>query len=398
MRIMKLEVRGFRSLRNITWEPGRLNVVIGPNGSGKSNLLRSLVMLATAAKGGLSKRIQRDGGMDRLVWDGAEDKIELRAKFSPVDPTRDEIRDSLTYQMELGRIGKTSAYRLNYELLGNFYRVESGSRPQPFKLLERTPSSAVVFDPEERGLRANEEALSEEETLLSVAAGPLSANRYLSEFHRELSAWTVYEDFHTNREAEIRQAALTRNETRVESDGQNLISVLHTLYTSDREFKSEVNTAMRAAFSDDFEELVFPPAADQRVQLRVRWKSLKREQSAADLSDGTLRFLFLLAVLANPKQPSLIAIDEPETGLHPSMLPIVAEYARDAALRSQVILTTHSPEFLDAFGTEPPTTTVAEWLNGETILRVVSGDDLGYWLDKYTLGELFRSKQLESMQ
>ena len=369
----------------------------GQNGSGKSNLLRSLILLATAAKGGLGKRIQRDGGMDRLVWDGHDDRIDLRAKFSPVDENRDETRDSLTYQLILGRIGKSSAYRLDHELLGNFYRVEMGDKPQPFKLLERTPNSAVVFDPQEHGLRANEEELSEEETLLSVAAGPLSANHFVSEFHRELSAWTVYEDFHTNREAEIRQAAVTRNETRVESDGQNLISVLHTLYTSDREFKSEVNTAMRAAFSDDFEELVFPPAADQRVQLRVRWKSLKREQSAADLSDGTLRFLFLLAVLANPKQPSLIAIDEPETGLHPSMLPIVAEYARDASRQTQVIFTTHSPEFLDAFGKEPPTTTVAEWINGETKLRIIAGEELQYWLDKYSFGELFRSRQLESM-
>ena len=83
--------------------------------------------------------------------------------------------------------------------------------------------------------------------------------------------------------------------------GQNLISVLHTLYTGDREFKREINAAMKAAFGDDFEELVFPPAADQRIQLRVRWRSLEREQSAADLSDGTLRFLFLLTVLASPE-------------------------------------------------------------------------------------------------
>src|SRR4051794_34893648 len=82
--------------------------------------------------------------------------------------------------------------------------------------------------------------------------------------------------------------------------------------------------AMRAAFGNDFEKLVFPPAADQRIHMRIRWRSLKREQSAADLSDGTLRFLFLLAVLANPSPPPVIAIDEPETGLHPSMFPIVA--------------------------------------------------------------------------
>jgi predicted ATPase len=132
--------------------------------------------------------------------------------------------------------------------------------------------------------------------------------------------------------------------------------------------------------------------------MRIRWRSLKREQSAADLSDGTLRFLFLLAILANPSPPPLIAIDEPETGLHPSMFPIVAEYARDAASKAQVIFTTHSPEFLDAFGEDVPTTTVVERQDGQTTLRIVSGDELSYWLKEYTLGELYRSRELEAMR
>ena len=119
----------------------------------------------------------------------------------------------------------------------------------------------------------------------------------------------------------------TRMEERVDPDGQNLISVIHTLYTGDRSFKQDINSAMQAAFGDDFEELVFPPASDQRIQMRIRWRSLKREQSAAELSDGTLRFLFLLTVLASPSSAPVIAIDEPETGLHPSMLPLIAEYA-----------------------------------------------------------------------
>jgi predicted ATPase len=397
MRILDIHINGYRSLADVKWQPEPLNVLIGPNGSGKSNVLRALQTLSTAATGGLSKLVQRDGGMERLVWDGQKEDIRFQVKLSPADGFDDEIRDSLTYQLELNRIGLSSSYRIEQELLGNFYKMDTGESNQPFKLLERTPHHAAVFDPKLYEVIVDEE-LNEAESLLSVAGGPLSVNSHIRDFRKGLSGWKIYEDVHTNRDAEIRQAAVTRNETTVDPNGQNLISVLHTLYSTDRDFKNELNLAMKAAFGDEFEELVFPPAADQRIQLRVRWRSLKREQSAADLSDGTLRFLFLIAVLANPNPPSLIAIDEPESGLHPSMLPIIAEYARDASLRSQIILTTHSPGFLDAFGDQPPNTVVVDWRDGMTSLRPVSGEKLKYWLKQYTLGELFSSRELEAMQ
>lgn len=336
--------------------------------------------------------------MEPLLWDGQVDQIKLVVKTTPADQTRDPFRDALTYHLVLSRLGRTSDYRIEYEQLGNYYRVEKGHEQQPFKLIERIASRGVLFDENEHSLVAPEASLPDDETLLSVVSGPFTQNRHLTAYQKELSNWKIYQGFQTHREAPIRSPQVTRAETQVSSDGQNLVSVLHSLYTSSRDFKDEINTAMKAAFGDDFEELVFPPAADQRIQLRVRWKSLRREQSAADLSDGTLRFLFLLAVLANPSPPPLIAIDEPETGLHPSMLPIVAEYAQDASNRSQVILTTHSAELLDAFGDMRPTTTVVERHDGETKLRVIAGDALRYWLKKYTLGDLFRSKELEAMQ
>ena len=83
MRILELEVEGYRSLKHVIWKPGRLNVVIGPNGGGKSNLLRVLELLTIAAKGGLGKYIQREGGMDPLVWDGQVDQLHFRKKTSP---------------------------------------------------------------------------------------------------------------------------------------------------------------------------------------------------------------------------------------------------------------------------------------------------------------------------
>lgn len=396
MKILNLKTQGYRSLKDVIWVPGNLNVLIGPNGSGKSNLLRVLEIISISARGQLGKHIQRAGGMDPLVWDGAAETINFSVKASPTDKDRSVEEYSLTYDMTIERIGKGSTYRIAHELLGNYYRVEKGEHIEPFKIIERDARRAVVFDEKEQSLVAPEESIIEEESLLSLASGPFTQHRLIPPFQKYLAGWSIYHDLHVNMDAPIRQPTVARHETRVEPDGQNLISVLHTLYTGDREFKNDINLAMCAAFGDDFEELVFPPAADQRIQLRVRWKTLSREQSAADLSDGTLRFLFLLTVLASPNPAPLIAIDEPETGLHPLMLPIVAEYAVDASERTQVILTTHSPQFLDSFKDVVPKTTVVKWSVGETILQPVGGEQLDRWLKEYSLGSLFRSGELEN--
>ena len=318
-------------------------------------------------------------------------------KTDPVSPNLDGSREALTYELLLRQLGATSAYRIEYELLGNYYRKDRGEKPEPYKFLERRPGHAVTFDVQERALAAHEGSVPDDQSLLSLVAGPFG-NPIVLAFRDRLASWGIYHDLHVDQNAPIRQPAVARLEKRVAADGQNLIPVLHTLYSSSRDFRNDIDMAMRAAFGDDFEDLTFPPAADQRVQMRLRWRSLKSAQSAADLSDGTIRFLLLLAILANPEPESLIAIDEPEVGLHPGMLPIVAEFAREAARRTQVILTTHSPQFLDAFRDEPPTTTVAHWVDGETRLSVVDGEELARWLEEYSLGALFRSGELEAME
>jgi len=390
MKIARLDIEGFRSLRKISWQPGDLNVVIGPNGSGKSNLLRFLELIAVSAQGRLGKYIQSLGGMDPIVWDGVADSI----KFSLDTVLETDQLSPEHYELELIRLGVGSLYKADNELLTNSYKLRHKQQEHPFKFLEKQGNRSLVVD---QVRWSTDPFTQEEESLLSFATGPFIQNRFLPLFRQSLSSIAVYQDFRTDKDASIRQASISRLEKRVDPDGQNLIAVLHTLYTSDRDFKRDINSAMHAAFGDDFEELVFPPASDQRIQLRIRWKSLKREQSAADLSDGTLRFLFLLTVLASPDPPPVIAIDEPETGLHPSMLPVIAEFAQDAATRSQIIFTTHSPQFLDAFTDARPTTTVALWENGETVLRVLPKDELDYWLKDYSLGTLFRSGELEQM-
>jgi len=396
MGIQKLEVKGFRSLRDVDWQPGQLNVVIGPNCSGKSNLLRTLALLQEAASGGLPQAVLRQGGIAPLLWDGSVNELVWTVKTDPVVYGHDKMRDALTYNLCLRQLGATSAYRVERELLANYYRVEKGEKAQPFKFLERNAWHAVTFDPAERELAAHEGSVPDDQSLLSLVGGPFG-NPIIVAFRDSLASWSIYHDVHVDQQAPIRQAAVARNERRIVPDGQNLIPVLHTLYAEDREFKRSVDSAMRAAFGNEFEELVFPPAADQRIQLRLRWKSLRTAQSAADLSDGTIRFLLLLAIFSSPKSGDLIAVDEPEVGLHPKMFPIVAEFAADASRRTQVVVTTHSPQFLDAFVSNVPTTTVMEWVDGETRLSVVDGEELRRWLQEYSLGALFRSGELEGM-
>ena len=396
MKIVQLDIQGFRSLKSVSWRPGDLNVVIGPNGSGKSNLLRVLELTSASVQGQLSKYIQSSGGINAVLWDGEAQTIAFDFSF---DDEEMPFGQNLIYGVEIAQTIFGDSYSFQREVLAR-------TDIDPFRLERGAGGTTLDY----RNLRWNfpENSLIGSETMVSMmgdtllTAGPTneaydSLNNPISWPKRDLATWLICQDIVVGRASAIRQSALTKYETLVTADGQNLISVLHTLYSNDRKFKQDINDAMSAAFGADFDELIFPPAADQRIQMRVRWKTLKREQSTADLSDGTLRFLFLMTVLASPNPPPLIAIDEPETGLHPSMLPIIAEFAVEAATRTQVIFTTHSDQFLSAFRDTKPTVTIAKWENGETTLTTVEDSELAYWVKDYSLGKLFRSGELENL-
>jgi predicted ATPase len=397
MRINRISIKGYRSLKEIDWEPGSLNVVIGPNGTGKSNLLRFFELLVAGSNGNLSRHIQKAGGIKPLLWDGKMDAFSFRLHATLPAVNDDHWEDDYTYEVLCRQTGHSG----NYYVKSEYLTVQNQNKPQadtePQKLLYRDKQKIIIFDTSGSELDMPEDIVSQEELLLATAANPFSGSKQINAFQKALSSLTVYHDLHVHQVSLIRQPAVTRYETTVAADGQNLISVLHTLYTGDRRFKNAIDSAMQAAFGLEYEELVFPPAADQRVQLRIRWSSLNQEQSAADLSDGTLYFLILMAILNNPNPPALIAIDEPETGLHPSMLPLVAEHAVEVSGKAQVIFTTHSSQFLDAFADVKPTTTVTHWQKGETSLKVLDGEELNYWLSSYTLGSLFVSGELENM-
>lgn len=216
-----------------------------------------------------------------------------------------------------------------------------------------------------------------------------------TEAKRTLEAWRIQHEVDVGYGSPARMPAMTQYTRVMAPDGGNLPTVLHTLYTGNRDFRREIDEGMVAAFGEEFVELTFLPAAAQMIQLAVQWRSSKHPHAGRGLSDGTLRLLFLLTILAAPEPPPLIAIDEPETGLHPGMFPIVAEYAAAAAERTQVVISSHSPEFLDAFTTHGPHVTICHWEQGRTHLFPIGPERLEPWLEKYRLGHLFTSGELD---
>ncbi|HLX42810.1 MAG TPA: AAA family ATPase [Bryobacteraceae bacterium] len=374
MILEEIQIERFRSLKSVTWKPGRLNVLIGPNGGGKSNILAALSLLRTSADGGLRKAVLKQGGISALAWNGEDNWICLYLRA-----THTGDQSIFDYRLALEHVGSSGLYLIAGEKL-----TSGGS-----DLIDRNPLNSA-------------DSL---ETLLSTYRGVpegrfLPIGRFVErkaadEFASFARAWAVYQGIHVEADSEIRRPAVTRFEKRVDSDGQNLIPVLHTLYESERQFEDLVDSAMSSAFVD-YEKLRFPAAADGRIQLQVRKK--KRIDSAANLSDGTLRFLLLLAIIGNPDPDPIIALDEPETGLHPRMMSIIASVAADASTRCQVIFTTHSPQFLDAFSKDdPPTTTVVTSNGCETELKTIGGDRLRKWVEDYSLGKFAFSGEAEAV-
>jgi predicted ATPase len=375
MYVQSLGIEGFTSFKDVRWSPEPLNVLIGRNGSGKSNLLRALDLIRASAAGNLNDFVLGKGGFPRLLWGGTARHIYLELMLSARLGT-----DQRIYDLVFVPLPDSASFRVASELLA--------FEDPKFRLLDRNETELTVRLEGKPHRRHAASDVPPAETALSMVS-VLWDNPIAYQLQQELKAWAIYQSLNVAEDAAIRRSAVDRQETRVAYHGQNLTPVLNTLYKG--EFKEAIDSAMSAAFPDDFRELTFATTEPNRVQLYLRRKHGSRQDSAADLSDGTLRFLLLLTILATPDPPALIAIDEPEAGLHPSMLPIIAEFAVAASKRTQVILSTHSLQMLDAFGETLPAATIFSWEGDHTELKTATGDELKKWVEEYSLGRFIFS-------
>lgn len=347
--IRTVAVQGYRSIRDLTLELDGLDVVTGANGSGKSNLYRSLRLLAGCADGSIVPSIARDGGLASLLWAGPEkpskDVIAGRApaqgtvRRGPVSLRLGYASDDLGYLVDLGIPPRGHSPFVNDPDLKR-EQIFHGQLARPGSVLvDRNGPDIRVRDEQWRHL---EQQVAPQQSVLAEAAG-LEGAPEIAAVRAAILGWRFYDHFRTDPEAPARQPTMGTISPVLSHDGANLAAALVTIaFQGDQ---AGVDAAVDAAFPGS--RLSTTQLEDGRVQLALRQPGLLRPLHPGELSDGTLRYLLLVAALKTTRPPSLMVLNEPETSLHRDLLPALAALIADAARSTQVLVVTHAPELID---------------------------------------------------
>lgn len=326
-----LEIAGFRSVVDVQLDLGQLTVVLGANGTGKSNLYQSLAVLQAAARGTLAAHFAAQGGLASALWAGPRSK-------GPVRMTVAARWQDLGFTLELGLPTPPSPFPTDPVIKRELVTAaETGAI-----LAERTNRSAMVRDDEgTRTLFPVE--LWESESLLSQVIDP----RRLpvpADIRDRILSWRLYHQLRSDSQAACRRPRTLCFTPVLDPSGDDLAAAWLTI--------DEIGDAdaARGAIADAFPGAAISVAVDDYGQglVQLTRPGLRRPLSAAELSDGTIRFLALAVALTSPRPPGLLALNEPETSLHPSLLGPLAGLIGTAARRSQVWITTHSRELAAA--------------------------------------------------
>jgi predicted ATPase len=361
-----------------------LNVIIGPNASGKSNLLEAFALLKHTP-GQIQKPIREGGGLEQWLFKGERPAPETYLSVSL--PYESNISDTLHYSLGFGHWGEGSFSIMN-EML--YYEVREGEKLTIVPAYinhsgqKEIRSTRIQTDPNLTPVKADND-----KSILAQRKDPEQYPEitYLGELFERIQ---LYRDWTFGRYSAMRQPQKTDlpNEW-LEPDASNLALVLNRL-RRDYDAKEKLLTALQKLYSgiEDY---------DVRVEggtVQVFFQEGRNLIPATRLSDGTLRYLSLLAVLLHPNPPPLVCIEEPELGLHPDILPTIAELLKDASTRMQIIVTTHSDILVDAMTDMPEAVLVCEKTPEGSRLRRLDAEHMKPWLGKYRLGELWISGEI----
>lgn len=339
MTIQQLSLNGFRSIRNMQLTLGRVNVISGPNGCGKSNLYKAVRLIHEAASGRLSLALAEEGGIQNAMWAGGARLGDRRG-----DPKRmilSATMEDFDYEIQLGFPPPDNGRDPSLFTLDPLVKQESlwlsgHGRRNSMRLLERANQTAFLTNVQ--GERAAYPAvLYAEESVFGQLSDP-HLYPELSQAREILRQWRFYHEFAVWPGSPLRVPQIGIRSPVLAHDGSNLASAFRTIH----ELGNSV--LLYQTLEQAFPDSMFKVQAQQgRFQLLMYREGILRPLEAAELSDGTLRFLCLTVAMLSPRPPAFMALNEPENSLHPDLLPALAQLIVQASRYSQLWVTSHSP-------------------------------------------------------
>lgn len=356
-----ITVKGFKSLKNVEkLELQNVNVIIGANGSGKSNFISTFSFLHALRQGLLTDTVKRLGGADDILYRGRRetDTVTFRLSFDD-ERNQYEIRLVADERNRLIPLKETA-----------FFWDKSRGYPHPYE-------ETIWSDELEAGISKPQ-----------TKSVPVHVQKHLAK-------WRLYHFHDTSSNSPLKLPSDVNDNRHLRADGSNIASVLYLFREKHPTSYKMIVNAIRdvAPFFDDF---ILEPLELNTQKISLEWKEVGHDKymPPSAFSDGTLRFIALAALLLQPALyiPSVILIDEPELGLHPYALQVLASLIGYASKSSQIIVSTQSAFFLDNF--EPANVLVADRIDGETVFNRLNSEMLGNWLEEYSLGQLWEKAEL----
>jgi predicted ATPase len=357
--IRTVAVQGYRSLRELVLPLGQLSVITGANGSGKSSVYRSLRLLADVAQNAVVASLAREGGLPSTFWAGPETiarsvrqgthAVEGLAKRNSASLKLGFGSDTYGYSIDLGYPPPPPPAtmfeldpRVKRECIwhGPMYRKASAlvDRRNNFVWLATTRDEEPVMLTQH---------LSDTDSMLASVADPQRAPEMLA-VREAVRGWRFYDQFRTDSDSPARVAQIGTFTPVLHHDGSNLAAALQTI----TEIRSD--DALATTLEDAFpKSRLYVEDRNGRFELQLQQHGLLRALSAAELSDGTLRYLLWTAALLTPRPPQLMVLNEPETSLHPDLLPALARLILAAALQTQIVVVSHAQPLIEALANAP---------------------------------------------